>query len=91
MRISLLPSRQPGDGGEGFAEFEVVGFYAVIEVEFDAGLGERQHGLALPLFTLVNRLGDFVGFFAGFRFALAVLAVACSWVRWARRLRSFTW
>ena len=67
ISLILFFLHQSHDGGQGFAEFQVVGFYAVVEVEFDALLGQREQGLALPLFALVEGLGKFVGFLAGVR------------------------
>ena len=66
FRLVFFFCRQPGDRGEGLAEFEVIHFDAVVEVQFDAGLGEGQQRLAFPLFALMQGLGELVGLLAGF-------------------------
>ena len=46
--------RKPGDFGEGFAEFWVVGFYAVIEVDFEALLGQGEKDIAFIDFDVFD-------------------------------------
>ncbi len=55
-RLLLLLSCQTRDGGEGFAEFEVVHLYAVIKVEFEAGLGQGEQRVAFVVFAFAQRL-----------------------------------
>ena len=55
-RLLLLLRCQTGDGGEGFAEFEVVHLDAVIEVEFEAGLGQGEQRVAFVVFAFAQRL-----------------------------------
>ena len=55
-RLLLLLRCQACDGREGFAEFEVVHLDAVIEVEFEAGLGQGEQRVAFVVFAFAQRL-----------------------------------
>ena len=77
-------SRQPGDGGESVAEFEVVHRHAVVEVDFEALLGEEEDGVAFSRsWQVFEGFPEFFAFLAGA--VLSLVAVVSTWLRWAIR------
>ena len=76
--------RQPGDGGECVAEFELVHLHAVVEVDFEALLGEGEDGVAFSRsWQVFEGFPEFFALLAGA--VLSLVAVASTWVRWAIR------
>ena len=61
----ILRCGEARDRSQGFSEFQVVNFHAIIEIEFDSCLGQRQYCLTFPLFAFVEYFRELVRFFAG--------------------------